>query len=25
VEVAKANNLADPNIIHAGNVLTLPR
>lgn len=25
VEIAKANNLADPDIIHAGNVLTLPR
>lgn len=25
VEIAKANNLAEPNIIHPGNVLTLPR
>lgn len=25
VEVAKANNLKNPNIIHSGNVLTLPR
>jgi nucleoid-associated protein YgaU len=25
VEIAKANNLANPNLIHAGNVLTLPR
>ncbi len=25
VEVAKANKLANPNLIHAGNVLTLPR
>jgi len=25
VEIARANNLANPNIIHAGNILTLPR
>lgn len=25
VEIAKANNLSNPNIIHTGNVLTLPR
>lgn len=25
VEIAKANNLSNPNIIHSGNVLTLPR
>jgi len=25
VEIAKVNNLVNPNIIHAGNVLTLPR
>jgi nucleoid-associated protein YgaU len=25
VEIARANNLVNPNIIHAGNVLTLPR
>lgn len=25
VEIAQANNLANPNLIHAGNVLTLPR
>ena len=25
VEIAKANNLKNPSIIHAGNVLTLPR
>jgi nucleoid-associated protein YgaU len=25
VEIAKANNLTNPNVIHAGNVLTLPR
>lgn len=25
VSIAKANNLKNPNIIHAGNVLTLPR
>jgi len=25
VEIAKANNLANPDLIHAGNVLTLPR
>lgn len=25
VEIAKANNLTDPDLIHAGNVLTLPR
>lgn len=24
-EIAKANNLADPNTIHSGNVLTIPR
>ena len=24
-EIAKANNLKNPNVIHAGNVLTLPR
>ena len=25
VDIAKANNLANPNVIHAGNVLVLPR
>lgn len=25
VEIAEANNLENPNVIHAGNVLTLPR
>ncbi|MFZ5366415.1 MAG: LysM peptidoglycan-binding domain-containing protein [Patescibacteria group bacterium] len=25
VEIAKANNLANPNLIHPGNILTLPR
>lgn len=25
VEIARANNLANPNLIHAGNVLTIPR
>lgn len=25
IEIAKTNNLKNPNIIHAGNVLTLPR
>ena len=25
VEIAKANNLKNPNLIHTGNVLTLPR
>lgn len=25
VEIAKANNLSDPNLIHAGNPLTIPR
>ena len=25
VEIAKANNLGNPNVIHPGNVLTLPR
>lgn len=25
VEIAKANNLKNPNIIHSGNILTLPR
>lgn len=25
VEISKANKLVDPNLIHAGNVLTLPR
>lgn len=25
VEIAKANDLVNPNVIHAGNVLTLPR